>query len=127
MALIECTECGQRVSDAAEACPGCGHPVGGWTGATVDAGARKTCPKCAESIPAAAQVCRHCGHDFERAARGGCGPAILSLLIPGLGQLARGQVLAGVIYFLVAVALWTIFLGWAVNIVSAVAAYSGEG
>lgn len=86
----------------------------------------KTCPKCAERVLAEANVCRHCGHDFARAERGGCGPALLSLLIPGLGQLARGQVLAGVIYFLVAVALWTIMLGWAVNLVSAIAAYSSD-
>lgn len=28
MALIECPECGQNVSDRADACPNCGYPVG---------------------------------------------------------------------------------------------------
>lgn len=27
MALIKCTECGREISDAAAACPGCGHPL----------------------------------------------------------------------------------------------------
>ena len=27
MALIKCTECGRDISDAAAACPGCGHPL----------------------------------------------------------------------------------------------------
>ncbi len=27
MALLECPECGRKVSDRAEACPGCAHPV----------------------------------------------------------------------------------------------------
>ena len=27
MALIDCPECGRRISSTAEACPGCGYPV----------------------------------------------------------------------------------------------------
>jgi len=27
MALINCSECGREVSDAAASCPGCGHPL----------------------------------------------------------------------------------------------------
>ena len=27
MALIECPECGQNVSDRANACPNCGYPI----------------------------------------------------------------------------------------------------
>jgi predicted nucleic acid-binding Zn ribbon protein len=30
MALVECPDCGRKVSDQAEACPGCAHPVAGW-------------------------------------------------------------------------------------------------
>ncbi len=29
MALVDCPECGAKISDKAWACPGCGHPVGG--------------------------------------------------------------------------------------------------
>ncbi len=31
MALIECDECGKRISSKAETCPHCGAPVGGDT------------------------------------------------------------------------------------------------
>lgn len=125
MALIHCAECGQRISDQASACPHCGHPVRS-TNATADVQETKPCPKCAERVKVEATVCKHCGYDFVRGSRGGCGPAVLSLLIPGLGQLVKGQVLSGVVYFLVAVALWFIMLGWVVNIVSAIAAYSRD-
>ena len=27
MALIQCPECGQQMSDKANACPNCGHPI----------------------------------------------------------------------------------------------------
>jgi anti-sigma factor RsiW len=30
MALVECPDCGRKVSDKAEACPACAHPVAGW-------------------------------------------------------------------------------------------------
>ena len=30
MALLDCTDCGRKVSDQAEACPGCARPVAGW-------------------------------------------------------------------------------------------------
>ena len=30
MALVECPDCGRKVSDQAEACPACAHPVAGW-------------------------------------------------------------------------------------------------
>lgn len=105
----------------------CGHPVArtddGWSSRRH--GQFKRCPRCAESVDAAAVVCKHCRFNFEAAARGGCGPALLSLIIPGLGQLVRGEFVAAVVYFLVAVALWSAFLGWIVNLVSAVAAYGG--
>ncbi len=27
MAIIECSQCGKRISDKASKCPGCGHPI----------------------------------------------------------------------------------------------------
>lgn len=85
-----------------------------------------TCPRCAEQVQAEAKVCRHCGYNIARGQAGGCLPALLSLVIPGLGQLARGRVLSGVIFFLAAIALWFAWLGWVVNIVAAVAAYQKD-
>lgn len=128
MALVTCTECGQMVSSLAAACPRCGHPVTREDlGESEERQARfKQCPRCAEQVLAAAVVCRHCRFDFERSGRGGCGPALLSLVVPGLGQVVRGEYVAAVVYFLLAVVLWAAFLGWVINIVSAFAAYHEE-
>jgi len=35
MALIPCPACARQVSDAAPACPGCGHPIAERTKATI--------------------------------------------------------------------------------------------
>lgn len=47
--------------------------------------------------------------------------ALASFFIPGLGQLLQGRVLAGIFYFLLAVALWVITLtlaGWLGNVIA---------
>lgn len=49
--------------------------------------------------------------------------AILSLIIPGLGQVYSKRVLSGVIWFLVAAFLWLGAAGWIIHILSAIAAY----
>lgn len=52
---------------------------------------------------------------------------ILSLILPGLGQLYNGRVLAGFLWFIFAVILWPAsggLLGWIPHLVSAVCAYS---
>jgi len=51
---------------------------------------------------------------------GGCLVAILSLLIPGLGQLLLGRLGRAIGHFIAAVLLWFILLGWIVHIWSAV-------
>lgn len=40
MALVECSECGKRVSNRAAACPKCGAPIGGASPAEAEAGGR---------------------------------------------------------------------------------------
>jgi TM2 domain-containing membrane protein YozV len=52
---------------------------------------------------------------------------LLSLFLPGLGQLYNGRVLAGILWFIFAVILWPAsggLLGWIPHIISAVCAYS---
>ena len=53
--------------------------------------------------------------------------ALCSLFIPGLGQLLQGRMLAAVIQFVLATALWFIFMGWVVHIWSIIAAARWKG
>ena len=51
MALINCKECGQTISDAAKTCPHCGAPV------IKDV----YCPKCGKKVPENVKFCPDCG------------------------------------------------------------------
>ena len=42
--------------------------------------------------------------------------AVCSFFIPGLGQLVQGRLLAAIIQFVLAAALWFFLLGWLVHI-----------
>lgn len=75
----------------------------------------KTCPFCAETIKSEAIVCKHCGRsldstspinqnyyqNFTQATQPKWTPgvaAILSLLIPGAGQMYKGDVGEGIVW-----------------------------
>lgn len=51
MALFNCNECGQKVSDKAEMCPNCGCPIE----------KKCYCEECGEEIPNNVAVCPKCG------------------------------------------------------------------
>jgi len=42
--------------------------------------------------------------------------AVCSFFIPGLGQLVQGRVLMALVHFVLAAALWVIFLGWLIHL-----------
>jgi TM2 domain-containing membrane protein YozV len=42
--------------------------------------------------------------------------ALCSFFIPGLGQLLQGRLLAAILFFLAAAALWIILLGWIIHL-----------
>ncbi|MEZ5465353.1 MAG: hypothetical protein R3F22_09080 [Lysobacteraceae bacterium] len=42
--------------------------------------------------------------------------ALASFFIPGLGQLLQGRLLAAIVQFVLAAALWIILLGWLVHL-----------
>ena len=52
---------------------------------------------------------------------------ILSLIVPGLGQLYNGRILAGIIWFVLAVCFWGWtggLFGWVFHLIAAYCAYS---
>ena len=55
MALIKCSECGQMVSDKAEACPHCGCPVD----------KPMACPECGETVAESDTYCQKCGYPLN--------------------------------------------------------------
>ncbi len=81
MSLIQCPECSHKISDKAHSCPKCGVPISGNNINIVEV----------LNEPSVGVA------------------AILSFFIPGLGQLYKGSLLAGFIWF-IAVVLGYIFL-----------------
>ena len=52
---------------------------------------------------------------------------VLSLILPGLGQIYNGRVLAGILWLILASGLWIgtgFLLGWILHLVAAYCAYS---
>ena len=52
---------------------------------------------------------------------------VLSLILPGLGQIYNGRVLAGILWLIFASGLWFgtgFLLGWVLHLVAAYCAYS---
>ncbi len=42
--------------------------------------------------------------------------ALCSFFIPGLGQLVQGRLLMAIIHFVLASALWFVFMGWIIHL-----------
>ncbi|HWB12462.1 MAG TPA: hypothetical protein VG826_24770 [Pirellulales bacterium] len=42
--------------------------------------------------------------------------ALCSFFIPGLGQLVQGRLIMAAIHFVLAAALWVIWLGWVIHL-----------
>lgn len=79
--LINCPACQKVISRAAGACPSCGHPI--------------------SAQPGAASIQRSWSPGVA---------AVLSLIIPGLGQIYRGQILAGIFWFIFVVGGYFFFI-----------------
>lgn len=56
MALIECPECGNQVSDKASACPHCGCPI------SISNSSQIECPNCGMAIDSSCEECPICGY-----------------------------------------------------------------
>ena len=70
MALINCPDCKRQVSDQAQACPNCGHPIGG---KSTSVGLR-SCPDCVQGeIRKTCSYCDGCGRESCGCDRGFAG------------------------------------------------------
>lgn len=95
MALINCKECGQTISDAAKTCPHCGAPV------IKDV----YCPKCGKKVPENVKFCPDCGTSIVSPSASGTDSkdkttaALLAILLGGLGiqYFYLGKTTAGIL------------------------------
>ena len=102
MALVKCPECGREVSDAAASCPGCGHPIAQQpTLQPILQPAQKWSPGVA---------------------------AVLSLIIPGAGQMYKGSVGGGLLWLLFVVIGYAMMVvpGLILHLICIVNAASGD-
>ena len=44
--------------------------------------------------------------------------AVCSFFVPGLGQLVQGRLVAAIVQFVLAAAMWVVLMGWAVHLYS---------
>lgn len=74
-----------------------------------------SCPECAKDVSSAAASCPHCGHPIRPSAEPDPPPvpnwskgvaAVLSLVIPGAGQMYKGQVANGLVWLAVVAAAY---------------------
>lgn len=42
--------------------------------------------------------------------------AVCSFFIPGLGQLVQGRLLKAIVMFVLAIALWIVWMGWIIHL-----------
>lgn len=112
MALINCKECGQQISDSASVCPHCGAPV-----------VRDVfCPNCDTKVPENVKFCPNCGgqiYPVSETAKAGkkdkLVAGLLAIVLGGLGihYFYLGKTTAGVLTIvisLVSCGIWPVVM-----------------
>lgn len=99
----------------------------------------KSCPYCSEQINADAVKCKYCGEIVDAALRASTGSsperkwtpgvaAVLSLIIPGAGQMYKGHIGKGLFWLLITAIGYFCFIipGLVLHILCIVSAASGD-
>lgn len=106
MALISCPDCGTQVSDAAAACPKCARPISHRMPAQA-----APAPAFSPMTNQAQNVVVNVGNMGAPVPQWSPGvAAVLSFFIPGLGQLYKGQILNGIVWFFAVVFGYVMFI-----------------
>ncbi len=109
MALINCKECGQQISDSAKVCPHCGAPV------VKDV----FCPKCGTKVPENVAFCPECGNPIaSRTVKDRKDKTVAGLLAIFLGGLGiqyfyLGKTTAGIITIVISLCscyIWSVLM-----------------
>ena len=102
---------------------------------------KKKCPFCAEEVLVDAKKCKHCGEILDPTLLRGAGlglekkkewspgvAAVLSLVIPGAGQIYKGQLGTGFVWMIAVVIGYILLIvpGLILHILCIVTAYSGD-
>ena len=116
MALINCKECGQQISDAAKTCPHCGAPV------VKDV----YCPKCGTKVPENIKFCPTCGNAITPSAsvsKNGKDKTVAGLLAIFLGgwgiqYFYLGKTTAGILT--IVISLCSCYIWWLLMLVQGI-------
>lgn len=102
MALIQCPECGKDVSDAARSCPSCGYPI---------------------TPTSSSNVYQTTGREWSPGVA-----AVLSLVIPGAGQIYKGQLANGLTWLVFVILGYALFIlpGIILHLCCVVGAYTTD-
>ena len=106
MAIIKCPECGSEVSDKAEKCPKCAYPISG------------------QPVADKAQTTKLTNKKLWNPGIA----AVLSLVIPGAGQIYRGKLGRGFLWLAIVLIGYALFIipGLVLHIFCIIAAYCGD-